>query len=130
LRRDPDLLTVLGDGRQRKSYLHVSDCVAAFRAVVDVHCEPGVWIYNLGTDEVTSVDWSVEAVCSHLGVRPRIVHTGGERGWVGDSPLIHLDCSRLRALGWAPSHSIAQSVEHTLRWFDQNEWVFAARGTR
>ena len=60
-------------------------------------------VFNLGTDEVSDVDTSIRAVCAHLGVAPRLEYTGGDRGWVGDSPLIHLDCSRMRALGWAPA---------------------------
>ncbi len=49
-------------------------------------------IYNLGTDETIVVDDSVALITEHLGVSPEIEHTGGERGWIGDSPLIHLDC--------------------------------------
>ena len=130
VRADPSSLTVLGDGRQRKSYLYVGDCIDAIMLVTDHPRDAGTAIYNLGTNEVTDVDESVRAVCEHLGVEPRIEYTGGIRGWVGDSPLIHLDCSRLRALGWRPTHTIAQAVKRTLSWFDDNEWVFAARGAR
>ena len=128
LREDPTSLTVLGNGQQRKSYVYVGDCIDAVRLLVDRHDEPGVGIYNIGTDEVTTVDWSVRTICEHLGVEPEIVHTGGDRGWIGDSPLIHLDCSRLRALRWTPSHSIAEAVDRTLKWFDENDWVFDSRG--
>ncbi len=127
LRADPSRLVVLGDGRQRKSYLYVGDCVAAVMAMARRHEGPGLATYNLGTDEVTDVDASVARICAHMGLSPEIVHTGGERGWIGDSPLIHLDCARLRAQGWAPTHTIAQAVDRTLAWFDANEWVFAAR---
>jgi UDP-glucose 4-epimerase len=127
LREDPSSLTVLGNGEQRKSYIYVGDTIDGIGLLVDRHQEPGAWIYNIGTDEVTTVDWSVRTICEHLGVEPEIVHTGGERGWIGDSPLIHLDCSRLRGLGWAPSHTIAEAVDRTLHWFDDNEWVFDSR---
>ena len=53
--------------------------------------EPGVSIYNLGTDETVVVDESVAIITEHLGLSPEIEHTGGRRGWTGDSPLIHLD---------------------------------------
>ena len=69
-------------------------------------------------------------MCAHLGVAPRIDYTGGERGWIGDSPLIHLDCSRLRARGWRPRLTIADAVGRTLEWFDANDWVFGARAVR
>jgi UDP-glucose 4-epimerase len=128
LREDPTRLRVLGDGRQRKSYLYIGDCVEAVMMLARRHEKPGVATYNLGTDEVTTVGASVAAICEHMGVRPEVEHTGGERGWVGDSPLIHLDCSRLRALGWTPALTIREAVGRTLEWFDENEWVFAARG--
>jgi UDP-glucose 4-epimerase len=127
LRKDPSSLTVLGNGQQRKSYIYVGDTIDGIRLLVDEHREPGVRIYNIGTDELTTVDWSVRTICEHLGVEPEIVHTGGERGWIGDSPLIQLDCSSLRAVGWEPSHTIAQAVDRTLHWFDANEWVFDSR---
>lgn len=129
LRDEPARLRVLGDGKQRKSYLYVGDCVAAVLAMARRHEAPGVATYNLGTDEVTDVDESVARICAHMRVDPEVVHTGGERGWIGDSPLIHLDCSRLRGEGWAPTHTIAQAVERTLDWFDANEWVFVARAS-
>ncbi len=130
LQQDPSALHVLGDGRQRKSYLYIGDCVEALMLLTRHHTERGLGIYNLGTDEVTTVDQSVAAIVEHMRMEPRISHGGGERGWVGDSPLIHLDCSRLRSLGWAPRLSISDAVDRTLRWFDENPWVFAARGAR
>jgi UDP-glucose 4-epimerase len=131
LKNDPGALTVLGNGRQQKSYVYVGDCVRAVRLVADRHDgEPGVWIYNLGTDEATDVDFSIRLVCEHLGVSPLISYTGGERGWIGDSPLILLETARLKELGWRPELSIAEAVERTLAWFDANEWVFDLRGAR
>jgi UDP-glucose 4-epimerase len=130
LRDDPETLTVLGDGRQRKSYLYVGDCVEAIAMLAARPDAPGSEVFNLGTDEVTDVDTSVRAVTRHMGVTPRIAYTGGVRGWIGDSPLIHLDCTRLRALGWRPRLTIAEAVGRTLEWFDANAWVFAARAVR
>ena len=92
LKRDPTRLRVLGDGRQEKSYLYVQDCVAAILTAAERHeDEPGAHIYNLGTDETIVVDESVAIITEHLGLSPEIEHTGGRRGWTGDSPLIHLD---------------------------------------
>ncbi len=130
LREDPTQLTVLGNGKQRKSYLYIGDCVRAVTELLDRHRDGGCHAYNLGTDEVTVVDRSVEAICQHMAISPEITHTGGERGWVGDSPLIHLDCAKLRQTGWAPELTIEQAVQRTLTWFAQNPWVFEARETR
>jgi UDP-glucose 4-epimerase len=121
LRRDPSRLTVLGDGRQEKSYLYVGDCVegilAGYGAVAGGRCE----IFNLGTDATLVVDDSVARICAYLGVDPEIEHTGGARGWAGDAPLIRLDCSRIRALGWEPDVTIEDAVDRTLAWFEANQ---------
>jgi UDP-glucose 4-epimerase len=119
LKRDPTRLRVLGDGRQEKSYLYVQDCVSAMLTAARHHeDEPGAHIYNLGTDETVVVDESVGIITEHLGLAPAIEHTGGRRGWVGDSPLIHLDCSKLRSLGWAPRLTIRESIVRTLDWLE------------
>jgi len=128
LRRDPERLTVLGDGRQEKSYLYVQDCVAAILTAVATHGDDvsSAHVYNLGTDETVVVDDSIAVIARHLGVSPRIEHTGGSRGWAGDSPLIHLDCTRIRALGWRPTLSIEQSIVRTLEWLETNPYATAA----
>jgi UDP-glucose 4-epimerase len=125
LKHDPSRLRVLGDGRQEKSYLYVRDCVEAIVMAARVHDErPGeTGVYNLGTDETVVVDDSIATICRHLGVQPEREYTGGVRGWAGDSPLIHLDCARIRSLGWAPTLSIQEAIVRTLEWFDANPWV-------
>jgi UDP-glucose 4-epimerase len=128
LKRDPSRLRVLGDGRQEKSYLYVQDCVSAMLAVAARHeDELGTHVYNLGTDETVSVDQSVEIIGEHLRVSPEVEHTGGQRGWTGDSPLIHLDCSKVRSLGWAPRLTIRESVVRTLDWLEANDYVWRDR---
>ena len=125
LREDPERLRVLGDGRQEKSYLYVGDCVSGLLAALAAHTEPGsVGIYNLGTDETIVVDESIGHIAAHMGATPTLEHTGGRRGWPGDSPLIHLDCRRLRSLGWRPELSIPEGIARTLAWFDANPFVF------
>jgi UDP-glucose 4-epimerase len=125
LKRDPSRLRVLGDGRQEKSYLYVHDCLDAILAAVERHREqPGAHVYNLGTSETVVVDDSVALIAEHLGLAPAIEHTGGRRGWQGDSPLIHLDTTRIRALGWAPRLSIREALARTLEWFDANEYTW------
>jgi UDP-glucose 4-epimerase len=127
LRRDPTRLSVLGDGRQEKSYLHVGDCVAAMLLAAERHAQdPGVHRYNLGTQETIVVDDSIRLLCSHLGVAPDVQYAGGRRGWIGDSPLILLDTARIRALGWRPQLTIDQAVRRTLSWFDSNEYAWRA----
>jgi UDP-glucose 4-epimerase len=125
LKRDPTHLRVLGDGRQQKSYLYVQDCIDAILAAAERHDdEPGAHVYNLGTDETVLVDESVRIITEHLGLRPEVEHTGGVRGWTGDSPLIHLDTTRIRGLGWRPKLTIEKAVISTLEWFEVNDYAW------
>ena len=128
LRQDPTRLRVLGDGRQEKSYLYVGDCISAMTLATDRDLERGaVLIYNLGTDETIVVDDSIATITRHLGVAPELEYVGGIRGWLGDSPLIHLDCSRIRALGWRPTMTIPEGIRRTLDWLQQNPWALEER---
>jgi UDP-glucose 4-epimerase len=122
LRADPTRLRVLGDGRQEKSYLYVGDCIEAILTAVGAHADTAgeAAVYNLGTDETVVVDDSVARIVAHMGLEPEVEHTGGKRGWKGDSPLIRLDCDKIRGLGWAPTLTIPQAIERTLDWFEAN----------
>ena len=125
LMRDPTHLRVLGDGHQEKSYLYIQDCVSAILTAAERHHdEPGAHIYNLGTDETVVVDDSVQIITGHLGLSPEIEHTGGKRGWTGDSPLIHLDTRRIRNLGWRPTLTIPEALICTLEWLQANEYAW------
>ena len=125
LKRDPDRLRVLGDGRQEKSYLYIHDCIDAILTVADRHDgEPGTHVYNLGSQETIPVDDSLAIITEQMGVSPEIVHTGGRRGWTGDSPLIHLDTTRIRGLGWEPRLTIRDSVLRTLEWLSDNDFAW------
>jgi UDP-glucose 4-epimerase len=125
LRRDPARLRVQGDGRQQKSYLYVQDCIDAILAAAERHHdEPGAFVYNIGSDETQTVDDSVALIAAHLSASPEIEYTGGARGWVGDSPVIHLDTTRIGALGWRPTLTIRQAAIRTLEWFDANEYAW------
>ncbi|MEO1369640.1 MAG: NAD-dependent epimerase/dehydratase family protein, partial [Acidobacteriota bacterium] len=130
LLRDPHRVEVLGDGRQRKSYLHVDDCVDGILRALGRDSDPDrgpVSIYNLGHADVCTVDDSLGWICRRLGVAPERSYTGGVRGWVGDSPLVHLDCARIRDLGFEPRHSIADSVDATAGYLLENRWLLDAR---
>ncbi len=125
LRRDPTRLRVLGDGRQEKSYLYVQDCVDALLIAAEHHGgDPGAHVYNLGTEETLRADESAAIIAEHLALSPRIEHTGGRRGWAGDSPLIRLDTTRIRGLGWRPRLTIEQALARTLEWLDANGYAW------
>jgi UDP-glucose 4-epimerase len=126
LQSHPDRLHVLGNGRQRKSYLYVQDCVDAMLMAIDKVTHQ-VSVLNLGTDEYCMVDDSIGWISGLIGHQPTRHYAGGDRGWIGDNPFIFLDCRRMRDLGWQPSLSIRQAVEKTVLWLQENHWVLEAR---
>jgi len=123
LNDDPTKLHVLGDGKQRKSYLYIHDCIDAMLLAIRV-LNNKVHILNLGTDEASRVNDSIAWISERLGLRPELTYAGGERGWIGDSPFILLDTRRIRALGWKPKLTIREGVMRTVDWLAQNRWVF------
>jgi UDP-glucose 4-epimerase len=126
LAKNQNRLHILGDGKQRKSYLHVDDCIEAMLLALNTGDEH-IAIFNLGTDEVCQVLDSVDWIIGRLKLSPQLSFSGGRQGWIGDNPLIHLDTSRIRRLGWQPKRSIKEAVEHTVDWLDANRWIFAKR---
>jgi UDP-glucose 4-epimerase len=126
LREHPQELRVLGDGRQRKSYLFVQDCIDAIFCALE-RADAKVNIFNLGADEYCQVRESIGWITAELGLEPTLTFTGGERGWIGDSPFILLDCHRIRALGWEPKLSIREGIIHTLRYLHGNPWLLSSR---
>jgi UDP-glucose 4-epimerase len=126
LLRNPNAIEVLGDGKQRKSYLHVQDCIEAMLLVLD-RAPDRFNVFNLGTEEYCSVDQSLGWICERLGVQPIRHYTGGERGWIGDSPFIFLDTAKVRALGWRPKLTIRESVVRTLDYLRDSRWVLERR---
>ena len=114
LTTDPGNLHVLGNGCQRKSYLHVDDCVSAMLSRLDD--DPQIEVLNLGRDEYCTVNDSVAWIAERMGVEPDLTYSGGDRGWVGDNPFILLDTARMKSFGWEPAHGIRASVESTVDW--------------
>ena len=123
LRANPRELRVLGNGLQRKSYLYVQDCIDAILAVMQRGERGKTRIFNLGTDEYCQVNDSIGWITAHLGISPKLHYTGGERGWVGDSPFIFLDTARVRSLGWRPKLTIRQGIIRTLEYLQANPWL-------
>jgi UDP-glucose 4-epimerase len=112
LDEDPTRLEILGDGRQEKSYMHVSECVDAIQYVVE-HAADDLNVYNLGTRTTTSVTAIADIVADELGVDPEYAYTGGDRGWTGDVPKMRLSIERLVDLGWEPAIESDEAVRRS-----------------
>ena len=106
---NPDVLTILGNGLQEKSYMHVTECTEAIRYVVE-NADEAMNTYNLGTRTTTSVNTIADIVADVMGLDPEYEYTGGDRGWTGDVPKMRLSIEKLSALGWKPSQSSDEAV--------------------
>ena len=126
LLQDPTSLRILGNGKQRKSYLYIQDCIDAILFALD-KAHDKINIFNLGTDEYCEVNNSIEWICDFLKITPEKQYTGGERGWIGDNPFIFLETSKIRQLGWKPKLSIREGIIQTIRYLTENPWVLEQR---
>lgn len=127
LAADPNRLPLLGDGTQQKSYLYVKDGVRGILTGIDCATE-NKNIFNLGHDQFMNVTELVRVVLDEAGTPDvKLEFAGGKRGWVGDSPLVHLDTARLKALGWKPETSIEEGIRRTVRYLLQNRQLLVAR---
>jgi UDP-glucose 4-epimerase len=127
----PDHLRVLGNGAQRKSYLYIQECLEAMLHVVKLgtarDAKHRSQVYNLGAPEYCCVTDSIGWICDHLGLKPKLEFTGGDRGWIGDNPFIFLDTAKIQKTGWRTQLTIRQSTVRTLEWLQANQWVLEKR---
>ena len=123
LKQNPNKLTVLGNGLQKKSYLHVSDCIAAIHTALGLSSNR-VNIFNLGVDGYCEVRDSIRWITDEMGLQPQITFGTESRGWIGDNPLIHLSTLKINELGWRPKFSIEEGVRDTVRFLSDNQHLF------
>ncbi len=117
LKKDPKRLEILGDGKQKKSYLYVKDCVAGMMAGARAAKAGATSIYNLGQNYTIGVDTVADMIVQAMGLtNVEYSHTGGAGGWVGDQPVVLLSTKRMEALGWKPKVSIEDGVRRTIRY--------------
>jgi UDP-glucose 4-epimerase len=124
---NPSCLEILGDGDQRKSYLHVEDGIRGiFIALEGITGLKNV--INLGHVEYVDVRTLARVVCEEMGLKGvEFRFTGGLRGWLGDSPFVHLDISRIEACGFSPRISIREGIRRTVRYLLANRWILESR---
>jgi UDP-glucose 4-epimerase len=121
LRQDPETLHILGDGSQRKSYLHVEDGINAILLALKKAGDK-VNIFNLGNKEWINVKDLADILCKSLKLENvKYSFGGGKRGWKGDTPFVHLDISRIRAIGWEPKFDVRQTIESTIHYLSLHE---------
>lgn len=113
---DPTRLRILGDGRQVKSYVHVEDIVTAVMTGAESVAEP-FGVFNIAAEEDVTVTEIAELAVEVAGLpagKTRFDYTGGDRGWKGDVPIVRLDTSRIRALGWTHTMSSREAMRQSM----------------
>ncbi len=113
---NPRELEILGDGRQKKDYLSVLDCVEGIMTGYQKGRQSSN-VFNIALQELTSVDNLADIVINEMhltGVKKK--YTGGSRGWIGDNPIVHLDVSKLKSYGWKPKFTVEEVITSTTRW--------------
>lgn len=130
LRRNPHELEILGDGNQKKSYLHVEDGIRGIFLALDRLEEPKN-VLNLGHLQYMNVKDLARVVCEEMGlVDVAYRFTGGVRGWLGDSPLVLLDIAKMQRIGFEPVIGIEEGLRRTARYLLDNPWLLDARAPR
>lgn len=118
LQEDPTRLTILGDGQQSKSYIHVSDVLDAMLQMADADGKP-FDVFNAGTLDYVTVEEIADLCCERLGLEDVAYEfTGGNRGWKGDVPIVRFSSDKLRAQGWASKYTsreaLIDSIDHNI----------------
>ena len=115
LKRDPKKLEILGDGKQEKPFFLVEDCIegmlCAFNNARYENPQKQYGIYNLGCDSFSSVTQIAKIICEEMGLKKvEFKYTGGDRGWLGDVPVVHFNIDKMRELGWQPKYTSDEVV--------------------
>lgn len=110
LKNNPKTLEILGDGQQRKSYIHVSDCVDAILFAVKNSHEMAN-IFNIGSNDTINSTEIGELIIKEMELKDvKFTYTGGKRGWKGDVPRMLLSIEKLQQLGWKSTYNSKSSV--------------------
>ncbi len=112
---DSSELTILGDGSQSKSYIHVTDVIDAM-LLLEERAWEGFDVLNASTEDYATVQEIADMVIDQLDLREvKFAYTGGKRGWKGDVPVVRFDSSKLRKLGWRNKMSSSEALVDSIQ---------------
>lgn len=114
--KDPTNLTILGDGNQSKSYVHISDIVNAVLLANDKLNTP-FEVYNVATGDYITVTEIARLAAECLNIPAQSIkleYTGGDRGWRGDVPIVRLNTDKIKSLGWSCSLPTKEAVRKSI----------------
>ena len=116
LKINQDELELLGDGKQTKSFIHISDAIDGIFFSLN-NLQDKVEVFNLGSEDSVEIMDVAKIVCKNMGLNEiKINLTGGVddgRGWKGDIRIAHLDITKLKNSGWIPKLSSINAADIT-----------------
>jgi dTDP-glucose 4,6-dehydratase len=104
---------VYGEGLQRREFLYVEDWVRAAITVMD-RGRPGE-VYNIGDGHELANLELAKRICAIAGAPESLITFVPDRP--GHDFRYGLRSDRMRALGWRPSVSFDEGLEHTVDWY-------------
>ena len=115
LRENHRQLQILGDGKQEKSFIHVTDCIEGILHATR-HSPGNAEAFNLGSVDTILVDRIAEIVVREMGLaNVKFTYTGGRRGWLGDVPYVFLDITKMKKLGFVAKLNSEQTVTQAVK---------------
>jgi len=114
----PDHLYVLGNGKAQKAYAYVLDVIDGI--MIGLKASERINIFNVSTPSRTEVRYAAACVAECMNLFPTIHFGEGDRGWIGDNPVIHLDSTRLQRLGWRPEMTYKAMAMRTVDYLREN----------
>ncbi|MFX1521325.1 MAG: GDP-mannose 4,6-dehydratase [Promethearchaeota archaeon] len=122
LRETPEELVILGDGKQNKSYMYISDCITATMKITEyiTSSEKNYDTFNVGVSDQIEVRKIAEIITNELKLDDvQFSYTGGEKGWVGDVHRMLLDTTKLEKLGFRPEVNLEEGIRMYIRWLKE-----------
>jgi dTDP-glucose 4,6-dehydratase len=116
---DGEPLPLYGDGRQTRDWLHVEDHCAAIELVL--RRGMGGEVYNVGGGEEIENRALTRMILELTGADESLVRHVEDRP--GHDRRYSIDATKLRGLGWAPQHALADGLPETVTWYRENrDW--------
>lgn len=119
LKKNPEELEILGDGRQEKSYLYIDDCISASILSAE-KSKKGLTVWNISSDKTILVRDIAKIVIDEMSAKDtKIRYTGGRRGWPGDVAKAYPEVAKIKNVGFVTKISIKEGIRRYVRWLQE-----------
>lgn len=114
-------LDILGNGSQKKNYMHVDDLSEAIFVALKKGTN-SIEYYNVGNNGSTNVKKIVSLFKKTLGINFKEFYEKKNIGWVGDVNKFSYNSKKITKLGWKLKfNSSDKAINETLKWYLDND---------